>query len=352
MPKSKPNPPGAMTLSDRIFPPNSPHPGTLMQTQWIGTWESQFIGLGRLTAFLSDQLGRFSAADDDLGLGVVFLHRHRAEVGLKLLLERAEAPVHQLKGHPLDPLRNRCKDALVAKGLSSEWTRFCADQDDYLTLLDNMDQGGAVYRYPVDTQGTPFVREDFIDLAELEKVGAQFEAAVMLVVDVLARRAHPFLAPDQVEPTVHELAAAVRAIRSWLQFNEATGALVARMAPMLGMPSADRSSEADEAQSKLDVHANLLTRLQPSLLRVLDQLQPLRPTSAPPLDLQPSPLPTEPRIAPAALLVIANWIATETARHIRETKLTFIAIHKRSQPWTDPAGRQIHSDIGRLLSRL
>jgi hypothetical protein len=352
MPKPKPNPPRATTLSDRIFPSNSPHPGTLMQTQWIGTWESQFIGLGRLTAFLCDQLGRFSAADDDLGLGVVFLHRHRAEVGLKLLLERAEAPVLKLKGHQLDRLRSRCKDVLVASGLSSEWARLCADQDEYLTLLENMDQSGAVYRYPADTQGTPFVREDFIDLAELEKAGARFEAAVMLVVDVLARRAHLHLAPDQIEPTVHELAAVVRAIRSWLQFTEATSTLVARMAPMLGMPSAGHSSETDEAQSKLRVHANLLTRLQPSLLRVLDQLQPLRPTNASSLDLQPSPLPAEPRIAPAALLVIARWMATETARHVREIKLTFIALHKRSQPWTDPAGRQIHSDIGRLLSRL
>lgn len=342
-----------MTLSDRIFPPNSPHPGTLMQTQWIGTWESQFIGLGRLTAFLSDQLGRFSAADDDLGLGVVFLHRHRAEVGLKLLLERAEAPVPKLKGHLLDDLRSSCKDALVAKGLSSEWARFCADQDEYLTLLEDMDQGGAVYRYPYDTKGNPFRREDFIDLAELEKVGAQFEAAVMLVVDVMARRAHPHLAPDQVEPTVHELAAAVRAIRSWLQFNEATGTLANRShGADARYASADRSPETDQAKSKLGVHANLLTRLQPSLLRVLDQLQPLRPTSAPPLYLQPSPLPAEPPIAPATLLVIAKWMATETARHVREIKLTFIAIHKRSQPWTDPAGRQIHSDIGRLLSRL
>ena len=140
-----------MTLRDRIFPSNPPHPGSLMQTAWISGWESQFVGLGSLTAFLSGHLQRFSAADDDLGLGLVFLQRHRAEVGLKLLLERAggkQCPIHHL-----DKLRTACNRAFEDKGLSKDWACFCADQDEYLKLMQEIDPEGFTYRFPFDKKG-------------------------------------------------------------------------------------------------------------------------------------------------------------------------------------------------------
>jgi len=341
-----------MTLNDRIFPRSSPRPASLMQTQWIGTWESQFIGFGRLTAFLSDQLGRFSAADDDLGLGVVFLHRHRhrAELGLKLLLERAKATVRPY--HRLDLLRRDCKHALATSGLSSEWARFCAEQDEYLALMQKLDPRGYTYRYPKDPRGTPVHREHFIDLGELEKAGTRFEAAVMLVVDVMARRSYPHVSSDQIEPMLQELAAALRAIRAWLQFNDATGAILARLGERLDVSSRSPTPDMVQAQSKSGVHADLLTRLQPSLLRLLDQIERRRPRGALPLDLEPGRLAAEPHTASGAPLVIAKWVATEIGRRARDIKLTLTAIHERSRLWTDPADHQIHIDIGRLLSRL
>jgi len=76
----------ASTLSDDVFPKGPPRDGLIARTEYVGSWESQFRGVGRHTAFLSRYLLSFSAAVDDIALDVVFLQRHRVEVGLKLIL--------------------------------------------------------------------------------------------------------------------------------------------------------------------------------------------------------------------------------------------------------------------------
>jgi hypothetical protein len=111
----------AMTLRERLFPVDPPTPHVLMKTAFVGTWEAKFRGLGRLTGFLDDTLPRFSAADDDLGLGVVFLHRHHVEIGLKLLLERVGARLET--SHRLRGLVEACATAFAERGWAAEWER-------------------------------------------------------------------------------------------------------------------------------------------------------------------------------------------------------------------------------------
>lgn len=57
-----------MTLRDDIFPPGPPRDGNIIPTQFVGTWESQLLGLGRLTAFLTERLLKESFAVDDMAL--------------------------------------------------------------------------------------------------------------------------------------------------------------------------------------------------------------------------------------------------------------------------------------------
>lgn len=79
------------SLEDLIFPSGDPRDGYILRLELVGSWESQFLGLGRLTAFLTPRLLAEAHAVDDMGLNVVFLQRHRVEIGLKLILERAQA---------------------------------------------------------------------------------------------------------------------------------------------------------------------------------------------------------------------------------------------------------------------
>jgi len=181
----------------------------------------------------------------------------------------------------------------------------------------------------------------------------------MLVVDLLARQEPLELSDDQVEPTVQELAAAVRAIRSMLEFTDAMRTVVSRHAERLGLPSREPSPKMAEARSKTDVHAELLRRLQRPLLRLLDQLESRRPSGVPPLNLEPSPLAPEPDTKPGPsqilyvdIRAVEKWVGTGMGRHARELKRTLTAVHKRSGAWNGPAGHQLHSDTGRLLSRI
>lgn len=346
-----------VTLQTRILPTDPPYPGLLMQTAWIGSWESQFVGIGRLTAFLAAQLERFSAADDDLGLGVVFLHRHRCELGLKLLLERAGAAV--LNTHDLDRLVAACESGFDGTPMASAWLEFAREQQEYLALIRQIDPDAISFRYPYDKKQRTVERAEFIDLGELAAAGTDFERAVMRVVDVAARREELALSDDEVEPTVAETAAAVRALRSMLEFLEAKETVVARHAKRLGLDLPQPDLELAGWRSKANVHAELLTRLEPALLRVLDQLESRRRDGALPPALGPDPLTPEPDTAPstplgayAAIRRVDEWVGKGMGRHLRELKVALLAVHRRSSAWPRPAGRQIHTDTGRILARM
>ncbi len=111
-----------MGLRDRIFPLGPPVDGNIIRTEFVGTWESQLLGLGRLTKFLTDRLLSESFGVDDMALYVMFLQRHRVEVGLKLVLERAQGTIPGT--HKLQPLMGSAKGAVKSVGLVAPWDRF------------------------------------------------------------------------------------------------------------------------------------------------------------------------------------------------------------------------------------
>ena len=150
----------------------------------MGTWESQLLGLGRLTVFLTERLEKESFAIDDMALYVVFLQRHRVEVGLKPILERARASIPTT--HKLAPLLQACKNAVEAAGFASEWQRFASAQTTYVQLVGQIDPGAATFRYPVDTAQQPWARDEHVDLDAFEKAGAGFQAALLDLVEDLA----------------------------------------------------------------------------------------------------------------------------------------------------------------------
>jgi hypothetical protein len=161
-----------MTLRDDIFPSGPLRDGTIIRAQLVETWESQLLGLGRLTAFLTERLEKESFAIDDMALYVVFLQRHRVEVGLKLILERAGASIPTT--HKLEPLLQACKTAVEAAGFTSEGQRFASAQASYVQLVAQIDPGAATFRYPVDTAQQPWARDEYVDLDAFERAGAGF----------------------------------------------------------------------------------------------------------------------------------------------------------------------------------
>lgn len=344
-----------MSLRESIFPEDPSNPNVLVQTSFVGSWESQFVGLGRLTAFLASQLPQFSAADDDLGLGVVFLHRHRVEVGLKLLLERACVEIDRT--HDLDALAESCRAAFVPGPSSSEWAAFWAEQEEYVSLLDSIDPSGFAYRYPVDTKSRPVVRPKFIDLEELEQAGRKFAAAVMGLVDIVARRVPLEVDAADIEATAQEIAAGVRGIRSMQAVTAAQRTLMTRHGVSLGIPGSEPTPEIAAARSKADTHFGVLQALEQPLFRLLDQLGDQRKDDTP-LNLDPAPLPAEPVTKPGlplemreSILRLEKWTVDTTVGRLRELKEALRALERRTASWTSVAGRQLHNDIERFLSR-
>jgi hypothetical protein len=41
------------SLADSIFPGGEPRDGYILRLELVGSWESQFLGLGRLTRFIT-----------------------------------------------------------------------------------------------------------------------------------------------------------------------------------------------------------------------------------------------------------------------------------------------------------
>jgi hypothetical protein len=327
-----------------------------MKTAFVGSWESQFLGFGRLTQFLAAQLPRYSAAVDDLGLGVVFLQRHHAELGLKLLLER----IGSVKtGHKLPELLEACSQAFSAGGRASEWENFIDENRAYLDLLDEVDPGGFAYRYPTDRQDRPIDRPPFVDLEAVAEAGAAFEQSVMRVVDALARDEVVEVSDDALGSTVENLANAVRAVRSALAWIAAKEPAASDQSRDLGLGPLSPTPEIDAARTKAESHTKLVERLEPALLRVLDQLVARRASGAPELDLapsQPSGRPPVRRGTPGemreSMLATEKWVATGTGQTARDLKRALGAVHTDSERWNGPAARQLHNDLGRVLSRL
>jgi HEPN domain-containing protein len=106
------------------------------------------------------------------------------EVALKLVLERAQASAPNT--HKLRPLLELVRVALSTAGQSVLWPPFDTSVREFVQLVDEIDEGAATFRYPVDTKQQAWSRDHFVDLIEFEKAGVSFQGTVLMLLEKLA----------------------------------------------------------------------------------------------------------------------------------------------------------------------
>lgn len=165
-----------MTLRDQLFPEGEEHRHDgLLQMQWSEGWADAFLGLGALTHWMTPKLRELHAEVDYAGAMVVFLQRHRVELGLKTLLHYAGASAKNT--HDLDSLWHAC-DAALKPEHPSNWDAFVRAHREFVQLVGAVDPASFAFRYPVDRSGAPVKRPIFVDPVVFESAGAAFEASV------------------------------------------------------------------------------------------------------------------------------------------------------------------------------
>jgi hypothetical protein len=348
-----------MTLADDIFPKGSPRDGLIARTEYVGSWKSQFRGLGRHTAFLSKYLLKFSAAVDDIAIDVVFLQRHRVEVGLKLILERASATIP--RSHDIADLAERCKRSLDALGRSDLAAQFATETTEFVQLMHESDPGSFAYRYPVDTKQEPATRHPYVDLKELEVGGSRFQASILTIIDALTADEPVPIADEEVDSTASEAEALLRAIRSnrafWTQtYSEIVGNRD-KLVTLTGRRIEDDQAPTQKAAA--DEYMELFTALEPQLLLLLRRLEPRRQTAAVPADIEPGPITPLPQITIGTPQVVNTQLHSlmrafvdGLAPRMFELKRTLMLLRNRTESWQSPADLQLHADLGRFASRL
>ena len=152
--------------------------------QWSQGWVDAFLGLGALMHWLTPRLGELHAQLDYAGAAVVFLQRHRIELGLKTLLDCAGAQPADYN-HSLDKLWAACAAALRPKHPVA-WDAFAHGHYEFVEEVGKIDPGSFTFRYPVDKSGVPVERPIFVDPVVLESAGAAFEEGVEMWVHLLA----------------------------------------------------------------------------------------------------------------------------------------------------------------------
>lgn len=347
------------SLGDSIFPSGDPRDGYILRLELVGSWESQFLGLGRLTAFLTPRLLAEAHAVDDMGINVVFLQRHRVEIGLKLILERAQAtPVGD---HRIDSLWKRCVHACMEAGFSPQWQNFDSAQKDFAYLLDRVDPGAATFRYPVDKHNQPWKRGQ-VDLAELEQTGAAFEHDVLtLVRDLATAEPLPVTAEEAVQ-AVDELRSLIDGCRGMMRASREIVDELRRQTDALKVlrptPREDRLDGRDSyaaLAAVAEVTEPLATRAEDLLNRIVATYGiDLAPTPPPP-PIEPAPV-LNPFSPPEKIKATQDaqikWFVDHFVREIRPLSQAVNAVHRRSEDWSTPAARQIHLDVTRFRSRL
>lgn len=348
------------SLSDVIFPTGDPRDGHILRLELVGSWESQFLGLGRLTAFLTPRLLADAVAVDDMGLNVVFLQRHRVEVGLKLILERAGALV--VKNHKVDDLWNRGRSACAAIGYSPQWQRLATAQKPYADLLNAVDPGAATFRYPVDSKNQPWKRGQ-VDLTELESAGSAFQGDVMTLVRELAMNEPlPIAAPDAIE-AAEELRGLVRACHANLRVSREIvkefrrqGEALRALTPVQLRARREMGRDSDAALAAVgEVTDSLATRAQDLLDRVIATYSVQLPPEAPPRSVGQAPM-LNPFNRPAAIKAQQDaqikWVVERFLAEMQPLKESVNAVYRRSRSWSTPATRQLHLEVTRFRSRL
>jgi hypothetical protein len=345
-----------LPVAERIFPTGPvPRDGRIVRTQWVGSWESQLIGVARLTAFLASRLPVESHAIDDIALNIVFLQRHRIEIGLKLVLERADAEIPPT--HSLRALHGRCAEACAAAGLVGEWESLIAPHEEFIDLMDDVDPGSDAYRYPVNSKSIPWNRHQFVDVDELESAGTRLQQAVFGMVETLAgREPLPVVEADAAATAqeLHELAAACRAVEA---FQRSSLEAFRSERVRLGDRRPERVEGVLLAGEAVSEHTLALARRAE---RMRDQIV-RRAQIDPPAD--PKPLPPLPPLPKMALSfdqrVMAErqqqqikWFVDAMVPRFRWLSEAVRAVERRTSEWSTPAARQVHLDVARFQSRL
>lgn len=347
------------SLADLIFPSGDPRDGYILRLELVGSWESQFLGLGRLTAFLTPRLLAEAHAVDDIGINVVFLQRHRVEVGLKLLLERAQATA--VGDHKIDVLWKRCEQACDAAGFSSQWQKFADAQKDYADIFNRVDPGAATFRYPVDKHNQPW-RRGQVDLAELERTGAAFQQDVVALVRELASAEPLPVTVKEAVQAADELRALAAGCRNVMRVSRETVDELRRQADALSSLSPVLRAQRDTGRDSYAALAAVAEVSEPLAARAQDLLDRIVATYSVELPPEPPsrPIGPAPKLNPfsppetikAAQDAQIRGFVDDFVQAIRPLTQAVNAVYRRSQDWSTPAARQIHLDVTRFRSRL
>jgi hypothetical protein len=347
-------------MADIIFPTGEPRDGYILRLELVGSWESALLGLGRLAAFLTPRLLSEAHAVDDMGVNVVFLQRHRVEVGLKLILERAGAD--PLVTHGIGLLRTRCAKACAAMGAPSCWNTFDNAQAEFAELLDRVDPAAAMFRYPVDRENQPWNRGN-VDLVALEEAGAAFQRDVLVVVgELAAMELLPIAEPDAVEAAEELRALSVLCpafIRSSREVLERLRQQRQALSSVILGPRAGGPEPGDDAYPEHEA----LEEASEAMVRGAETLL-ARLVVAYGIDLEPTPTiasvgslaPLDPFASPGrkkeAFDAQITWSADQMLPQLRALTASVNAVYHRSHSWETPAARQVHLDVARFRSRL
>ncbi len=344
------------TLAEQVFPDGPPRDGNILRLDLVSSWESQLVGLGRLTAFLTPRLLTQSHAVDDIGLYVVFLQRHRVEVGLKLVLERTRVTPPAI--HSISRLFERCAASSRSVGYGQAWDAFASDQGEYVELLNEVDSNAATFRYPVNTSAHPWPRRERVDLEHLEQAGSAFEQSLLVLVAELERLEPLPVAREEAQQTSVELVELAHWCREVLRFSDhSLGSLRAQREALGGqMGTSDRAEAWLRGEEAVhEVALALADRAQ----RTARRLAAAYGFSAPPAPAglvlkSPPPLRAtfERHAAARQLDDTMRWFVDEFVLRIRPLLKAVAAADRRSADWATPAARQLHLDVRRFRSRL
>jgi hypothetical protein len=345
------------SLRDRIFPPPPPRDGLIVRTQFVGSWESQFAGVGRMTAFVTDYLLRFSAALDDVGLNVVYLQRHHLELGLKLTLERAGSTEEAIAtGHDLDRLLRACDAAISAGRHSSPWQEFVDSHGPLIRLMDEVDPQSFVFRYPVNKSQQQVARPPLIDLRELERATAGFHRSVNSLVDLFARDEGLDIPAEEHEVAATEIETAIKAIKSSRAAVKVMDGAVKSLHDQIRiLPDRGPDAKGAEAIAGREEQLAVADALVPPLIRGLemirgkDKLEPIEPD--PPPEPPAGPL-RNPQEVKQRLDEYIPWVAELVGESAGELGRALRAVYERTETWPGLASHQLHQDIGRFLTRI
>lgn len=353
------NPP-MPSVADTIFPGGEPRDGNILRLELVGSWESQFLGLGRLTAFLTPRLLEEAFAVDDMGVNVVFLQRHRVEVGLKLILERMDATA--VGDHNIDALWNRCDQGCEEEGFSSQWDVFGRAQREFAYLLDRVDPGAATFRYPVDKRNQPW-RRGQVDLAELEKAGAAFQEDLMALVREAATAETMPIRKEEAADAAAELRSLVERCRGLMRTNQIMlDDFSAQMNALRALNPNPRKRNPDPSRAGVPEFEAIAEVTEPLASRTEDLFDRVVKTYAVDMavNLAQDPITPAPRLEPfdppakqaETRRAQVKWFVDILVRQLPPLVEAIDAVCARSESWKTPAARQIHLEATCFRSRL